>query len=211
MEARIGGPHAAGRLGLGDFRRPKTSLCRNRTSAKTQSEACCIIGRRSQATLQRGSSATRSWVAGSPRRRPRRSWRYRRVRVDDGGALRRRGGAKRLDVFKRVRATDSHFMARAGRSRARASGTIRIRTRARRRAGDRAVRDGPQHFRGRGKPERQWAASPGSSPDWRMSRRLTLPSQQVRAGASTTASGPSFRGGPRPPHAEAFSRHYAAR
>ena len=93
MEARIGGPHAPGRLGPGDFRRPKTSLRRNRTSAETPSEACCIIGRRPQATVQRGASAAASSVVGSPRRRRRRSWRHRRVLATDGGALRRRGGA----------------------------------------------------------------------------------------------------------------------
>ncbi len=49
----------------------------------------------------------------SPRRPSRcleRSWRHRRVLVDDGETLRRRGGAKRLDVFKRVHATDRQFI-----------------------------------------------------------------------------------------------------
>ena len=38
----------------------KRHLRRNRTSAETPSEACCIIGRRPQATVQRGASAAAS-------------------------------------------------------------------------------------------------------------------------------------------------------
>ena len=57
MEARIGGPHAPGRLGPGDFRRPKTHYVATAHRAETQSEACCIIGRRAQATVQRGAPA----------------------------------------------------------------------------------------------------------------------------------------------------------
>jgi hypothetical protein len=75
VEARIGGPHAPGRLGPGDFRRPKTSCGHNPTSAETQSEGCCVIGRRPQVGCvghprpDRGLPAARvasSWARPSP-------------------------------------------------------------------------------------------------------------------------------------------------